>query len=224
VLNHIAIIMDGNRRWARHKKIDGVYGHKEGAKTLMNLCKIIRDKCSVSYVTIYAFSSENTSRSKEELDNLFNLLDEYLDSDIAKLQKENINVTIFGDFSIFKTTTQNKIHKINEHNVENHRYTLNIALNYGGRKELCNAFNILAKSGAKEITEEDITNALYLPHLPDVDLLIRTGGTQRLSNFLPWQAIYAELYFTPTLWPDFKEKHLMEAIEFYQSQQRNFGK
>ena len=150
--------MDGNRRWAKEQKLDAIYGHKAGAKALMNLCKTIRDKHSIQNLTVYAFSSENISRSKEELDNLFKLLDEYLDSDIKKLQKENINVKFFGDFSIFKKQTQEKIAKINETNLQKFSYNLNIALNYGGRQELCHAFAKLA--GKTIISQEDSTGTI----------------------------------------------------------------
>lgn len=224
MINHIAIIMDGNRRWAKNKNMPSSYGHKAGAKTLINLCKTIRDKYKVNHLTVYAFSSENNSREEDELKQLFSLLDEYLNSDIKTLQKENINVKIFGDFSIFQTSTQEKIHEINNMKMESYSYTLNIALNYGGRQEICHAFNKILQSGKKQVSQEEISQNLYISNLPDVDLLIRTGGTQRLSNFIIWHAIYAELYFTQILWPNFNEKELQKAIEFYNCQQRNFGK
>ena len=220
---HIAIIMDGNRRWAKAQNREAIHGHKAGAKALINLCKAIKGNYNIQNLTAYAFSAENLSRESQEIDHLFSLLDEYLDSDIKTLQKEQINVKIFGDFSIFKPQTQSKIEKIHNTHIQNCSYTLNIALNYGGRQELVNAFKNIVQN-AQEITPETISQNLYLPSIPDVDLLIRTGGAQRLSNFLPWQTIYAELYFTTALWPNFTEEDFKKAIEFYNSQQRNFGK
>ena len=223
VPKHVAIIMDGNRRWATAQSREAIHGHKAGAKALINLCKSIKGNYNIQNLTVYAFSAENLSRESQELNNLFSLLDEYLDSDIKTLQKENINVNIFGDFSIFKHQTQNKIAKINNAHIQSCSYTLNIALNYGGRQELINAFKNISKN-VQEVSQETISQNLYIPSMPDVELIIRTGGAQRLSNFLPWQTIYAELYFTHTLWPNFTEEDFKKAIEFYNSQQRNFGK
>lgn len=222
-LNHLAIIMDGNRRWAKDNFLGTNYGHKAGAKTLMKLCKIIRDQYHISIVTVYAFSTENTTRCDGELKNLFQLLDEYLASDIVKLQQERINVRIIGDFSIFAPATQKRINDINMCNITNYVFTLNIALNYGGRREICNAFNIMRELNIKHVTEAEIAQYLYEPRMQDVDLMIRTGGSQRLSNFLIWQSVYAELYFTEVLWPDFTEQDLKNAILFYERQRRNFG-
>lgn len=222
-LNHLAIIMDGNRRWAKNGGLSVNHGHKAGAKNLINLCKVIRDSYPVSIVTVYAFSTENMARKDDELQNLFRLLDEYLSSDVTKLQHERINVRIMGDFEVFSPATQERINEINMHTPNNYAFTLNVALNYGGRREICNAFNAMQRLGMRDITEGDIAKHLYEPQMPNVDLVIRTGGLQRLSNFLMWQSVYAELYFTEVLWPNFGENDLREAISFYKKQKRNFG-
>ncbi len=218
-LNHIAIIMDGNRRWATLHNTSIRNGHKKGAETLMNLCKNFK-KYAIPHLTVYAFSNENNRRSSEEKDNIFSMLEEYLDGDIKKLQQENIKVQFIGDFSVFSQKIQEKITKIHSITHKNPFYTLNVALNYGGRQEICYAFSKIQK---RDITDKDVSQNLYQPNIPDVDFLIRTGGMQRLSNFLTWQTTYAELYFCKCLWPDFNEHEFKTALDFYQIQQRNFG-
>ena len=218
-LKHLAIIMDGNRRWARQNDISIKKGHESGANALMNICKALK-QYTIPFVTVYAFSTENNNRSKEETEYLFSMLERYLKTEVKKLQDEEINVICIGNFSIFPKNIQNKIQEINKQVPSRFVFTLYIALNYGGKQEIIDS---IKKIQTTEITINSINENLYIPNMPDVDLLIRTGGKQRLSNFLIWQTTYAELYFTPTLWPEFTPQHLQEAIDFYHKQERNFG-
>lgn len=220
-LNHIAIIMDGNRRWARLNNQKQASGHEKGAEALMNFCKAFT-KYKIPWLTVYAFSTENNYRTPDEKDQLFTMLEKYLVEDIHSLTKQNIRVRFIGDFSIFKKSIQHKIIQIHDIVMDNAYYTLTIALNYGGRQEICYAVNNLLVKHSGNASEDDIVNNLYTK-LPDVDLLIRTGGAQRLSNFLIWQATYAELYFTQCLWPDFNEKEFENSLAFFDVQKRNFG-
>ena len=220
-IKHLAIIMDGNRRWAKERNVSVKKGHEAGANTLMELCKILKTY-SIELVTVYAFSVENNERSKEETDDLFLMLEKYLDSDIKKLQKESVNVRCIGNFEIFPERIRSKIIKINQNITQNSIFTLNIALNYGGKQEIVDACQKIIENGEK-IDIKTIESNLYHKNMPDVDLLIRTGGKQRLSNFLLWQTTYAELYFCETLWPDFTKQNLDFALNFYHKQERNFG-
>ena len=220
-IKHLAIVMDGNRRWAKQRNFSVKKGHEEGAKALMELCKVLKNY-QIPLVTVYAFSVENNGRSNEETDDLFLMLEKYLDSDIKKLQKEGINVRCIGNFEIFPERIQQKIAKINENTPQEFTFTLNIALNYGGKQEIVDACQKIIANGG-EISLESISNGLYYENMPDVDLLIRTGGKQRLSNFLLWEVSYAELYFCGTLWPNFTKSDLDLAIDFYRKQERNFG-
>ena len=220
-IKHLAIIMDGNRRWARERNFSVKKGHEAGAKALMELCKVLKNY-TIELVTVYAFSVENNGRSKQETDDLFLMLEKYLDSDIKKLQKAKINVYCIGNFEIFPERIQRKIAKINENTPQEFTFTLNIALNYGGKQEIIDACGKIISNG-EEISTETISNYLYYKNMPDVDLLIRTGGKQRLSNFLLWEMSYAELYFCDTLWPNFTKEDLDLAINFYRTQERNFG-
>jgi len=220
-IKHLAIVMDGNRRWAKERNCSVKKGHEAGAKSLMDLCKVLKSY-NIPLVTVYAFSVENNSRSKEETDDLFEMLEKYLDSDIKKLQKEKVNVCCIGNFEIFPERIQKKIAKINENTPQEFTFTLNIALNYGGKQEIVDACGKIITNKEK-VSVESISNYLYYKNMPDVDLLIRTGGKQRLSNFLLWEMSYAELYFCGTLWPNFTKEDLDLAINFYRMQERNFG-
>ena len=225
---HIAIIMDGNRRWAREKGLDIKQGHKEGAKTLE---KIVRyaNKIGLQYITVYAFSTENWKRTKEEVGALMLLLQTYLDDYSKRADTENIKVKIIGDISALTEGMQKSIIKCMERTKNNTGVTFNIALNYGGRDELIKATQNIARRvkenelQIEDITEETISNALYTKGQPDPDLVIRTSGEIRTSNFLPWQLVYAEFLFIEKNWPDFNEKDLDEAIEKYQNRNRKFG-
>ena len=225
---HIAIIMDGNRRWAREKGLDPKLGHKEGAKTLE---KIVRyaNKIGLGYITVYAFSTENWKRAEDEVGALMLLLQNYLDDYSKRADTENIKVKVLGDISALSQKMQKSINNCMERTKDNTGVTFNIALNYGGRDEILKAVKKIAqdvkenKIEIDEITEETISNSLYTAGEPDPDLLIRTSGELRTSNFLPWQIVYSEFVFVDKNWPDFEEKDLDEAIEIYQKRNRKFG-
>ena len=225
---HIAIIMDGNRRWARERGLDPKLGHKAGAKTLE---KIVRyaNKIGLAYITVYAFSTENWKRTEDEVGALMLLLQNYLDEYSKRADTENIKVKVLGDISALPEGMQKSIKNCMERTKENTGVTFNIALNYGGRDEILKAVKKIAqdvkedKIKINEITEETISNSLYTAGQPDPDLLIRTSGELRTSNFLPWQIVYSEFVFTNKNWPDFEEKDLDEAIEIYQKRNRKFG-
>ena len=225
---HIAIIMDGNRRWARAKGKPASFGHKEGAKTLE---KIVRyaNKIGLEYITAYAFSTENWKRAEEEVKALMMLLQNYLDEYSKRADTENIRVKILGDITALSEGMQKSILKCMERTKDNTGVTFNIALNYGGRDEIVKAVKKIAtdikenKIDIKDITEEMVSNNLYTKGEPDPDLLIRTSGELRLSNFLPWQLVYSEFLFIDKNWPDFEESDLDEAIIEYQKRTRKFG-
>ena len=225
---HIAIIMDGNRRWARAKGKSASFGHKEGAKTLE---KIVRyaNKIGLRYITVYAFSTENWKRAEEEVKSLMMLLQTYLDDYSKRADTENIRVKILGDISALSEGMQKSINKCMERTKDNTGVTFNIALNYGGRDELLKAIKQISKDVKEEkikledITEELVSNNLYTKGQPDPDLLIRTSGELRLSNFLPWQLVYSEFLFIEKNWPDFSEEDLDDAILEYQKRTRKFG-
>ena len=225
---HIAIIMDGNRRWAKAKGMPGKAGHKEGAKTLE---KIVRyaNKIGLEYITVYAFSTENWKRTEDEVGALMTLLQNYLDDYSKRADTENIRVKILGDISVLSEGMQKSINKCMERTKNNTGVTFNIALNYGGRNEIVSAVKNIAKEvkdgnlEIEDITEEVISNNLYTKGEPDPDLVIRTSGELRTSNFLPWQIVYSEFVFLDKLWPDFTEEDLDSAILEYQRRNRKFG-
>ena len=225
---HIAIIMDGNRRWAKAQGKSASYGHKEGAKTLE---KIVRyaNKIGLEYITVYAFSTENWKRAEEEVKALMMLLQSYLDDYSKRADTENIRVKVLGDISALTPGMQKSINKCMERTKDNTAVTFNIALNYGGRDEIIKAIKQIAKEvkdgkiDVEDITEEMVSNNLYTKDEPDPDLMIRTSGELRLSNFLPWQLVYSEFLFIDKNWPDFTEEDLDKAIEEYQKRTRKFG-
>ena len=209
--------MDGNRRWADITGTLHSAGHSRGGKALMDFCRVFKEY-NIPLLTVYAFSKENNERSEIEKKHLFGMLKDYLANDIKKIIKENILVRFVGDFAIFSDEIRCKIEEINTTTIQNAHYRINIALNYSGREEIISAFKSLKDSN---ISEDEVSSKMQIQ---DVDLLIRTGGKKRLSNFLPWQSIYAELYFTNTLWPAFTKKDFDDALEFFCTQKRNFGK
>lgn len=225
---HIAIIMDGNRRWARKQGKSASFGHKEGAKTLE---KIVRyaNKIGLEYITVYAFSTENWKRAEDEVKALMMLLQNYLEDYSKRADTENIRVKILGDISALSEGMQKSINKCMERTKDNTGVTFNIALNYGGRDEIIKAIKQIAsnvKEGTlniEDINEEIVSNNLYTKGQPDPDLLIRTSGELRLSNFLPWQLVYTEFLFIDKNWPDFEEEDLDKAIIEYQKRTRKFG-
>ena len=225
---HIAIIMDGNRRWAREKGLDIKLGHKECAKTLEYIVRY-ENKICLLYITVYAFSTENWKRTKEEVGALMLLLQTYLDDYSKRADTENIKVKIIGDISALTEGMQKSIIKCMERTKNNTGVTFNIALNYGGRDELIKATQNIARRvkenelQIEDITEETISNALYTKGQPDPDLVIRTSGEIRTSGFLTWQAVYSEYLFIEKNWPDFTKQDLDDAIEVYKNRNRKFG-
>lgn len=225
---HIAIIMDGNRRWAKAQGKPASFGHKAGAKTLE---KIVRyaNKIGLEHITVYAFSTENWKRAKDEVKALMMLLQSYLDDYSKRADSENIKVKILGDVSVLSEGMQKSIRNCMERTKNNTGVVFNIALNYGGRDELIKAMKNIAtqvkegKIQVDDITEELVSNNLYTKGQPDPDLLIRTSGEIRLSNFLPWQLVYSEFLFIDKYWPDFEEEDLDKAIIEYQKRTRKFG-
>ena len=225
---HIAIIMDGNRRWARNKGLPVGLGHKEGAKTLEKIVRYAKN-IGIKYITVYAFSTENWKRSEEEVSTLMNLMMNYLESYSKRADSENIKVQILGNRQGLSDKMNDLIEKCMERTKDNTGITFNIALNYGGRDEILGAVKNIAEKiqnnemKIEDITEQTISDNLYTKGQPDPDLLIRTSGEIRLSNFLPWQLVYSEFVFVDKNWPDFSEKDLDEAIEEYQKRNRKFG-
>jgi len=227
--NHIAIIMDGNRTWARAKGIDPKLGHKEGAKVLENIVRYA-NKIGIKHITVYAFSTENWNRTKEEVGALMLLLQNYLDDFSKRADTENIKIKVLGDITALPKGLQNSINKSIERTKDNTGIVFNVAFNYGGRAELVMATRKIAeqvKTGelnVEDITEDIITNSLYTSGQPDPDLLIRTSGQIRTSGFLPWQTIYSEFVFLEKNWPDFNEEDLLRCIKEYQNRTIKKGK
>lgn len=225
---HIAIIMDGNRRWAREKGIETKEGHKAGAENLENIAKYCND-IGIKYLTVYAFSTENWKRSKEEVSALMLLLKNYLKKFSKNANKENIRIKILGDISNLEEGLKKSIEEAVERTKNSTGLTLNIAFNYGGRNEITNAVKKIAlkvknnELNIEDITEDLVAQNMYTEDQPDPDLLIRPGGELRTSNFLPWQLVYSEFYFTDKYWPDFKNEDLLEAIQTFNKRNRKFG-
>lgn len=226
VPGHVAIIMDGNRRWARSRGLPEVKGHQEGAETLEKIVEAAA-KMGVKTLTVYALSTENLKeRAKRELSGLFDLMKWGYRNKTKKMMQNGVRISVLGDISGLPRTLQKIIEKVRNTYIKNEAITLNIALNYGGRKELVDAFKEIIKEGISldKIDEAEIDKHVYTKGQVYPDLIIRTGGVVRLSNFLLWQSGYAELYFTTKLWPDFTPEDLKKAIIWYQKQKRNFGK
>jgi undecaprenyl diphosphate synthase len=223
-LKHLAIIMDGNGRWAKDKNLDRIFGHKEGARS----AKKIIQTCSnlnIKYLTLYAFSTENWDRPQFEVDSLMALLSRMLNNEIKELEGNNIVFNVVGRVEDLPESVQKIVSDTVERTRSNTGLTLSLALSYGGRQEIIDAMNkILENKESKIIDEEIVKNHLYFPEMPDPDLIIRTGGEFRLSNFLLWQSAYSEVYISKKNWPDFKEKDLMTALEDFNHRNRTFGK
>lgn len=226
---HVAIIMDGNGRWAKQKGFMRVNGHEEGTKAVRDVVEGAAE-IGVKNLTLYAFSTENWNRPKLEVDTLMRLLVNSLKKEIKTLQDNDIKLNSIGNLSNLPKKAQKELLDVIKKTADNKRMTLTLALSYGSREEITNCFRELmtkVKSGelsADAVDESLINEHLYTRNLPDVDLLIRTSGEQRISNFLLWQIAYAELYFTKILWPDFRRNDLFEAIYNYQNRERRFGK
>ena len=217
---HIAFIMDGNGRWAQNKNLPKAKGHEEGARSVEALVKAAL-KAGVKYITLYAFSTENWKRSKVEITALMKLLAKTLDKFI-KEDDPKVKIIFSGRRDPLPKEILSKMDKAAQIKKDNPALILNLAINYGARQEITDAVNKLLAEGKKKISQEDISNALYNA-LPAPDLIVRTSGEQRLSNFLLWQAAYSEFYFTPVLWPDFREKDFISALKEYGRRQRRFG-
>ncbi|MDC0127394.1 polyprenyl diphosphate synthase [Methylophilaceae bacterium] len=218
----MAVIMDGNGRWAKKRLLPRIAGHKKGLDSIGVIIKSAINY-NVSTATLYAFSTENWNRPSEEINGLMELFSDAIDSQTDKLITNDIRVRILGDISIFTNKLQSKIKSLIKKTSINKGLNLNIALNYGARSEIIMAVNKASKSKTGALLEKDLTGNLYTKDMPDVDLLIRTGGQKRLSNFLLWQIAYSELYFIDTLWPDFSDKDFIDALYFFQNTERKFG-
>jgi len=220
-LNHVAIIMDGNGRWGLKNKNSRNEGHKAG---LISLEKIIKETINqkIGYLTLFVFSTENWKRPKEEVIFLFDLLENFLKNKIEDLHKKNIKLKIIGRKKSFSTKLNFLLDTSEKKTCKNKRLQLNIALNYGSKNELIQSFKSIVKKGIK-INEKNIQNNLYTKNLPNPDLLIRTGGTNRLSNFLLWQIAYSEIFFEKKMWPDFNNKDYLKILKKFKIIKRNFG-
>ncbi len=225
---HVAIIMDGNGRWARRRLLPRIEGHRQGAKSVRRAIEFCGDM-GIKILTLYAFSTENWQRPRSEVSGLMRLLSEFIDSELEELHENDIKLSTIGDLERIPAAMAAKIKAAKSRTAGNKSLILNIALSYGGRQDIVRAAKGLARAVKAGTVDEDSVNEglfgryLYTAGLPDPDLLIRTGGELRISNFLLWQTAYTELYFTPVLWPDFSKEDFLRAIEEYRSRQRRFG-
>lgn len=225
---HIAIIMDGNGRWAKMRGLSRSIGHREGSNTLKRIANYC-DKIGIKYLTVYAFSTENWKRPKSEVDALMSLLLEYLRNAERELGGKSMRIMVIGDVNGLSQEIQDEISRVSELTKNNTGLHLNIALNYGSRSEILFAVKGIIKdieSGKlrlSDINENVISSKLYTADIPDPDLIIRTSGERRISNFLLWQSAYSEFWYTDVLWPDFREEHILEAINEYRNRDRRFG-
>ena len=227
--NHIAIIMDGNGRWAKERKLPRSMGHKAGVETIRRILKEAT-RLGVKNLTLYAFSTENWGRPKDEVSALMKLLVSYLRKELDECHKNGVRMNVFGDMSMLPEECQNALNDALETTKNNTKINLNFALNYGGRDEIIRAIKLISSDIKNNIIKEDdinselIENYLYTKGIPDPDLIIRPSGEQRLSNFLLWQCAYSEFWYSDINWPDFKEEDLRLAIYDYQNRERRFGK
>ena len=227
VPNHIAIILDGNGRWAKKRGMPRSFGHVKGCENLEDICEVAKE-LGVKYLTVYAFSTENWKRSKEEVDGLMKLFRNYLKKCIKISQKKNMRVKVIGDITAFDSDIQESIEKLEDFSKDFTDLHFQIALNYGSRDEITRAVNRMLedqKAGKLEtpVSQDTISGYLDTAGIPDPDLMIRTSGELRLSNYLLWQLAYSEFYFTDVPWPDFKKEELVKAIEKYNERDRRYG-
>ena len=226
---HIGIIMDGNRRWAKEKGFVSSMGHKEGADNLERIAKSC-EEFGVKYLTVFAFSTENWKRSKEEVDYLMNLFSSSIKTFSKRMKEKNYRIQLTGDIKGLSESLQKDILKVEEQTKNNEGLTINFAINYGGRPEIIHIIKSIAKEykedkvSLEDIDENFVNKYVQTKNSPDPDLIIRTGGEQRLSGFLIWQSAYSEFYFTNVFWPDFDKKELEKAVREYSNRKRNFGK
>ena len=228
VPGHVAVIMDGNGRWASQRNLPRIAGHRAGVKSVQEVIKGAKES-GVKILTLYTFSTENWKRPKHEVQALFKLLENYIDAQANTLTKNNIRLSIIGRLEGLPDSVRNKLKIVMEKTKDNTDLTLNLALNYGARTEIVDAVRAIASDcvskriGLEEIDEKFFSSYLYTKDLPDPDLLIRTSGEMRLSNFLLWQLSYSELYISEKLWPDFNKTDFLKAVKEYQSRQRRYG-
>ncbi|MCT4699219.1 isoprenyl transferase [Tenacibaculum haliotis] len=229
VPNHIAVIMDGNGRWAKGKGMQRVFGHRN-ALTAIRETADAASEIGIKFITLYAFSTENWNRPKLEVDALMSLLVNTLKKELPDFQRKNVKINAIGNLTSLPKNAQKILTKVIDQTKDNTKITLTFALSYGSREEIVNAFKNISEKvvnnelDIEKIDEKIINNHLYTFNLPDVDLMVRTSGEQRISNFLLWQLAYAELYFTEILWPDFRREDLFDAVIDYQNRERRFGK
>lgn len=227
-LNHIAFIMDGNGRWAKQRNLPRHLGHKEGCKRIIEIFDVVQE-CHIKVMTLYAFSTENWNRPKDEIKHLFSYLNLFFKQNIDRFEKEGIRVQVMGDTTKLPPKSQEVLKEALERTKNNDNYVFNIALNYGSHEELVKATKEIAKEvvdgklDIKDINEQTIENHLYTASLPPIDLMIRTSGEQRLSNYLLYQLAYSEFIFTPTYWPDFTKDEFVKCLEEYETRDRRYG-
>ena len=228
-LRHVAVILDGNGRWAAQHGVERKEGHLAGANRVVDFLNYIGKYDSIRFVTLYAFSTENWKRSKDEVDALMNILAQFLDDNLEVLLKEKVRLLTTGDISALPEACRIRLDKVKRETAKDFTRTFILALNYGSRMEITDAVKKIAaevKSGTlslEDITEKTVADHLYLPEVPDPDLLIRTSGEERVSNFLLWQISYSEFYFTKTLWPDFDINEFDKAVRAFHGRKRRFG-
>ena len=223
--NHIAVIMDGNGRWAAARGMPRMVGHRAGTENLRRIITACVE-FGVKYLTIYAFSTENWGRPQEEVDGLMNILAQVIDQELSELHQEGVQLRHIGRLERLEPSLRQKVEAAVEMTRDNQRLVLSVAWNYGGRDEIVCAIRDIIQAGvpAEAVTEETVSQHLFTAGIPDPDLIIRTSGEMRISNFLIWQAAYAEWYVTPTLWPDFDKEALRSALEDYSKRDRRFGR
>lgn len=231
---HVAVIMDGNGRWAKSKNRPRLFGHNAGMQAMKQIV-IAASDIGIKYLTVYAFSTENWKRSTEEVSGIFKLIIKYVDSELKELIENNVQINILGDYNMLPVDSVRAIDKLIDKTKDNDGLVFNIALNYGGRDEIVRAINeiiidrqAMADEGVSvDVTEDEVSNHLFTgvlhKNIPDPDLIIRTSGEERLSNFLIWQAAYSEMMFTDTLWPDYSTKEFIEMVEKFAHRKRRFG-
>ena len=220
-LTHIAFIMDGNGRWAKKRGMPREYGHSHGAATFKKIGRYC-ESIGIKYMTVYAFSTENWKRPPKEVNTIMKILDDYLEDCFVEMEGDNVRLRFVGNLEVFSPELREKMARV-EQATAHKPFTLNVAINYGGREEITHACNELIKQGKTEITEEDISKNIYTSHCPDPDLIVRTGGDLRSSNFLLWQSAYSEYYFTDTLWPDLTSEDVDRAVAVFYSRKRRYG-
>lgn len=228
-LRHLAVIMDGNGRWAQKRGLPRSVGHKKGAEVVKEITRAAGE-LGIKYLTLYAFSTENWSRGAEEISGLMGLLRQYLKSELKELQENGVRIRFIGERGMLDSDIVKQLEKLERDTLRNDKMTLCIALSYGSRQEIVNAVRRIASMAKRgDISAEDVdvkmfSDMLYTRDMPDPDLVVRTSGEQRISNYLLWQIAYSELYFTPTLWPDFNKSELEQIIREFTSRERRYGK